>query len=71
MTWKDKSCEKCVFNVDGSCRRFPAFFGIYPPVSKDINEMDFENKTFHLVTKYSLACGEYAESLDKPINGTV
>jgi hypothetical protein len=66
MTWKDKSCEKCVFRDDDMCKRFPP---TVPGI--DINstsawypEIQFDGGEFQD------ACAEYAESLDRPVDGT-
>ena len=50
MGWKDKTCEKCVFQVAGECRRFPPPCDTYSAV--------------RFGTMFSPACAEYAESLD-------
>lgn len=65
MTWRDKSCEHCVFRVGPICRRFPPHvfrYGkcTYPPV-----EMDKPYVKDH--GDFAPACAEYAESLDKPL----
>lgn len=75
MTWKDKSCEHCVFRVGVECRRFPPSGkrnatdntnSTYPTVksgSEGISLIDGYRYRVHIAD----ACAEYAESLDKPL----
>lgn len=62
MTWKEKTCERCVFRVGVECRRFPptasegtALNANYPRV-----QQYFDKEYIH-------ACAEYAEIIDKPL----
>lgn len=61
MDWKDKTCEKCEYRGDDSCRRFPPNLPseiyilknrIYPQIRMQIRM----NETF-----YQNACAEYKE----------
>ena len=72
-TWKDKTCEKCVFRVSGECRRFPPDTAHgYPGVADFIWEIDeITGAVIHMnkaekVSGYHAACAEYAESLNSP-----
>lgn len=56
MTWRDKTCEHCVFRVGDECRRFPptasegtALDANYPRVREYFNK------------DYMSACAEYSE----------
>lgn len=64
MTWRGKTCEKCVFQVAGSCRRFPPSCYAVP----DGFETHHMDSGFPMVaysaTEFMPACAEYAESLD-------
>lgn len=56
--WKDKTCEKCIFQVHGQCRRSPPSLGRYPNV---ISTSVQDNAI------YGRACAEYKEPhVDKP-----
>lgn len=78
MDWKQATCEKCVFNVAESCRRFPSTLG-YPDVRVYDGGMDFivysQNENGTLVAEekpprssrlFNPACAEYQEV--KPVN---
>ena len=62
MNWKDKTRERCVFQVAGECRRFPTFSNVmkqkYVPSSS--GALYYETRP----NGFRPACAEYAESLD-------
>ena len=53
MSWKDKTCEKCVYRVLEWCRRFP--FGVRKSEPYEIEDIK--------PIKYSDACAEYKEEI--------
>lgn len=50
--WRDKTCEKCEYQIGGSCRRFPPSTGKYISVKYDDNNWSDQN---------IIACAEYKE----------
>lgn len=48
--WRDKTCEKCEYNIDTECRRFPIQIS-YPVVTMYPYVKDW--------TKYYKACAEF------------
>ena len=60
MDWKDKTCEKCQYQVDDFCRRLPPthVMTVYPKVH-------FEVYTLGTLTgmEWEKACAEYRERM--------
>lgn len=64
MNWKDKTCERCVFQVAGECRRFPpSCHAVVDGIDSSYADANFPSVSYSDGV-FTPACAEYAESLD-------
>lgn len=64
MTWRNKTCERCLFQVAGECRRFPpSCYAVVDGVDSSYADSGFPSVQYSDGV-FTPACAEYAESLD-------
>lgn len=67
MTWKDKTCEKCVFRVGPVCRRFPpSNYCVADGIESSYMDSNHRLVFSHDEPWYFPACAEYAELIEPP-----